>query len=143
MDTENESQTEAGPDIVITQTKEETIELTISQLMEQDLNRKGRPPLCIDCHYFAKSALGQTINHHCLHPRNYKGINLVDGHRVLWSEYCITHREQNRPQYCNVTGDWFKQREELPPLVQYQPPQVTDISARAKARLSKNALDNL
>lgn len=121
----------------------ELTEITLSQLAARDLNKPDRPPLCIECEYIATSASQETVNHKCLCPNNYKGINLVDGFHVLVAKFCITQRESENVSLCGIVGNWFKKRIDKPLIVNQPTTTVTSIADRARNRLSKDKLDNL
>lgn len=122
---------------------ENTKELSIADLEKADLNRPGRPPLCIDCQYISKSQIGNTQGHRCLSPNNYAGINLVDGYRVYKMEFCYNQRMTTKPlNMCGAEGAWFKQCEPLPPSPIINT-KVSDIASRAKARISKVSASDL
>lgn len=115
----------------------------LQELQLVDLSKPGRPPLCIDCHWFSKSRMGEMYNHRCLAEENYDGINLIDGDIVMKRDFCLQHRTTNIPELCGVEGRWFKQKEYIPPaIIATEISNITRMKPTLR-KISSTDLDNL
>lgn len=124
----------------------EPVQLSINEQLNNDLNREGRPPLCIDCHHIATSGNRDANNYRCYAGQNYLGVSLVDGERILKAEFCYQQRQDKLNILCGVQGNWFKKKEPSPILSVEIGSNVTPaarFNMLRKTRVSEKDLDNL
>jgi hypothetical protein len=78
--------------------------------------------LCTNCSYVGTNQRGEWELYRCFAPQNYKGINLVDGHKIYVFTFCKDLRvfhPVSSGTICGELGEWYK---EAPP----KPAQLVD-----------------
>lgn len=120
---------------------------SINEQLNNDLNREGRPPLCIDCHHIATNRDSDPLRYKCLAGQNYLGASLVSGEAILRADFCYQHRVGNAKQdLCGMLGTWFKKKEPSPILSVEIGSNVTPaarFNMLRKTKISEKDLDNL
>lgn len=92
--------------------EELTVEVGPLSPIVSESKKENLPLLCIHCEWVSMSYDREPSKARCFAPRNYAGINVIDGSKVYRYPLCMEQRDsRNRhPEACQLAGLHFKER---------------------------------